>query len=299
MRRQPCRQPHRRNHTARIGDAPAGDIERRAVIDRRPHDRQTERDVHGLAERDELHRNQPLIVIAGDDDVELAADGAHENRVARKGARDVDAVRAAGGNRGPDDAILFLAEQPVLARVRIEPGHGDARRRNIEPGQLAGRQRNRRFQRRLSQRARHLRQRDVHGRQHDAQGVGVEHHRDVARAGQMRQQIGVSRPGQAGQPERFLVDGRGRDGVHGATLRVGGRANEQIVGGASGVCAQDAGREHGAGRRRVEHRLTDLEHGSIGRRARRDFRADARRVADRDRHAGLHRTSQGSTVLTF
>ena len=63
--------------------------------------------------------------------------------------------------------------------------------------------------------------------------IGVEHHRDVLGAGQMREQIGVPFPRQARQPERFLVDGRGRDGVDGAALRVGDRPDDGVVGGAT------------------------------------------------------------------
>ena len=109
--------------------------------------------------------------------------------------------------------FLLAPEQPVLAGVRIQAGDGDARRAHAEPRQLARRQRDRRLERWLRQRARHVGQRDVNRRQHDAQRVGVEHHRDVRRAGQMREQIGVAAPRQAGQPERFLVDRRRRDRV--------------------------------------------------------------------------------------
>ena len=48
------------------------------------------------------------------------------------------------------------AEQPVLAGVRIEPGHGDSRLRDAESRQLARGQRDRRLERRLRQRPRHL-----------------------------------------------------------------------------------------------------------------------------------------------
>ena len=54
-----------------IRHAPPGDVERGAVIDRRAHDRQAQRDVDRPAERQQLHRNQPLIVIAGNHCVEL------------------------------------------------------------------------------------------------------------------------------------------------------------------------------------------------------------------------------------
>ena len=81
----------------------------------------------------------------------------------------------------------------------------------------------------LRQRARHVGERDVNGRQHDAQRVGVEHHRDVRRAGQVREQIGVAAPRKPGEPERFLVDRRRRDRVDRAALRVVDRAHDRVV----------------------------------------------------------------------
>jgi hypothetical protein len=53
------------------------------VIDRRPDDGKPERHVDGPAEREQFHGNQPLIVIAGDDRIELATGGAAEDGVAR------------------------------------------------------------------------------------------------------------------------------------------------------------------------------------------------------------------------
>ena len=44
-----------------------------AVVDRGADDRQAKRDVHGLAERRQLDRDQPLVVVAGDHHVEAAA----------------------------------------------------------------------------------------------------------------------------------------------------------------------------------------------------------------------------------
>src|SRR4030095_16587345 len=51
------------NHRSWIGLAAPGDVERRAVIDRRAHDRQAQGDVDGLPEGQQLHRNQALIVV--------------------------------------------------------------------------------------------------------------------------------------------------------------------------------------------------------------------------------------------
>ena len=92
------------------------------------------------AERQQLHRNQPLIVIAGDDDVELAAGGAHEHRVARERTRDIDARRARHCvDRRRDRVDLLPPEQPVFAGVRVQARHGNARPRDTEARQLARR----------------------------------------------------------------------------------------------------------------------------------------------------------------
>src|SRR5262245_13976456 len=80
-----------------------------------------------MAKRQQLHWNQSLIVIAGDDDVELAPGGAHENGVAWKWTRYVEAARPAGLDRGTDGLFLFVAEQTVFPRVRIETSDGNAR----------------------------------------------------------------------------------------------------------------------------------------------------------------------------
>src|SRR5215813_9908412 len=110
-----------------IGDAAACDVERGAVIDRRTDDRQPERDVDGSTEREQLDRNQPLVVITGDDDVELAARGADEHGVAGPRPGDVDAASPCGFDRGTEDAFVFSADHAVLAGVRIEPGTRQAR----------------------------------------------------------------------------------------------------------------------------------------------------------------------------
>src|SRR5262245_18600941 len=110
------------------------------MIDRGPDNRQPERDVHRLSEGEQLHRNQPLVVIAGDDDVEFAARGAQEHRVAVKRARDVDAALSASRDRWADDGFFLPPEETVLAGVRVEPGYGEPRARDPESRQLARRE---------------------------------------------------------------------------------------------------------------------------------------------------------------
>src|SRR5262245_15356109 len=97
------------------------------MIDRRSDDRQSERDVHGVAEGEQLDRNQPLIVIAGDHHVKFAPRRANENRIAWKRTRYVDAALATRVDRRDDDHLLLIAKEAVFARMRVESSHGDPR----------------------------------------------------------------------------------------------------------------------------------------------------------------------------
>ena len=168
--RQARRQPDRRNQAARIRDALARDVERGAVIDRGPDDRQAEGHVDRLTERKQLHRNQTLIVVAGDDDVEFAAGGAEEHRVARKRAMRRRCPRARQPSiAGRMTSDSSRAEQAVLAGVRIEAGDGDPRPRNAEARQLARSERDRRRRDAPASTCAAPPTADVHRREHDPQ----------------------------------------------------------------------------------------------------------------------------------
>ena len=83
-------------------------------------------DVHGVAEGGQLHRNEPLVVIAGDDGVELSSLGPDEKAVGRERPRHVDALAPQVRDRGHEDVLLLPAEQAVLARMGIQSAKGDA-----------------------------------------------------------------------------------------------------------------------------------------------------------------------------
>ena len=116
------RQQHRLHHAFRIGDTLAGDVERRAMVDRRPDDRQPQRHVDRLAERRHFDRNQTLIVIAGNHHVELASQRAQEDRVARKRAGHIDARSRAPQHSRFQHVRLFPSKQAVLSRMRVQSG---------------------------------------------------------------------------------------------------------------------------------------------------------------------------------
>ena len=75
----------------------------------------------------------PLVVVHGDDQVVVAASGEEESGVGGEWAAGVDAVGAQGLERGHDLlCLLAVAEQAVLAGVRIDAAHPDER--ILDPG---------------------------------------------------------------------------------------------------------------------------------------------------------------------
>ena len=190
---------------------------------------------------------------------------------------------AAGRDRRPEHVLLFVSDEAVLPRVRVEPGEGEPRGGDAEARQLARGQHDRALERLAGQRPGHFRERDVHGREHDAQRVGVEHHGDARRSREVGEQIRVPAPRQPGRGEGFLVDRRGGDGVDHVRLRVGDRAGDGVVGGTAGLRRHAPARERverRAGRRAVEHDVADRPGRRVRGRLVGDFRPDARGVPD-------------------
>ena len=116
----------------RIGAAGAGDVEGGAVIGRGAHERQAERDVDRVIERQRLDRDQRLVVIHRERRVVALARRLMEHRVGRQRAARVDALGHEPLDRGPHDRQVLLAERAFLARMRIEAGDGEARMRDAE-----------------------------------------------------------------------------------------------------------------------------------------------------------------------
>src|SRR4051812_34523770 len=73
----------RLNQAAGIGLAGAGQVERRAVVDRRAHERQAERDVDAAAEARVLQHRQSLVVVHGERAVGSLEALGYEKRVGR------------------------------------------------------------------------------------------------------------------------------------------------------------------------------------------------------------------------
>jgi len=91
------------------------------------HEGQSHGDVHALVQPQVFDRNQPLVVVLGHHDVEVAAPRPHENGVAGPGAAGVDALCAGLPDGGGDVGQILVAELAVFARVRVQARHRDAR----------------------------------------------------------------------------------------------------------------------------------------------------------------------------
>jgi hypothetical protein len=96
-----------------------------------------QRHVDGASEGQELHRHQTLVVVGGDDGVELALQRAHESGVGGQRARDRDPLLRERREGGPQDLLVLAAEEAVLAGVRVHAADRDAPPLGAEPRQLA------------------------------------------------------------------------------------------------------------------------------------------------------------------
>ena len=132
-------------------------------------------------------------------------------------------------------------------------------------------------------------------REHDAQRLGVEHHRDARRAGQVREQLRVPAPRQPGGANASLLIGA----VAIASMRPACASRRRRDDGVVGRAARSAdtrprsnARDVVVGRRSVEDRLAQLDATrGIGRRLARDLRPDAGGIADGDADARRARSS--------
>ena len=138
--RQPVGELERRDEARRVGDPLSGDVERRAVIGGRAHERQAERDIDAVIEGEGLDRDQALVVIHRQRHVVARPRLGMEHRIGGKRPDDVNSFGPQGLDRGPDDGDLLPPHRSALPRVGIEPGDRQARPSHAENGR-AGRDR--------------------------------------------------------------------------------------------------------------------------------------------------------------
>eukprot|EP00825_Cyclidium_porcatum_P024628 TRINITY_DN27010_c0_g1_i1.p2 TRINITY_DN27010_c0_g1~~TRINITY_DN27010_c0_g1_i1.p2 ORF type:complete len:246 (-),score=5.17 TRINITY_DN27010_c0_g1_i1:175-912(-) len=207
-------------HRSGIGPVPAHNIEGRSVIRAGTDDRQADGHVHAFVEREQLDRDQSLVVIHGQDGIKLAVQGTQEDGVGGERTMGVNTLFAGHDHGRLDDAGFLVAELAVLRGVRVHTADRDAGLGNVK-----------RLDQGLVQQLQRVKysadvqdipdchQRDVDGRQDYFQWPAGEHHGIVARSGLLGEQFRVSGILVAGQFPAFFGD-RGRDNrIYGASLR--------------------------------------------------------------------------------
>ena len=209
-----------RDQARRIGAAGAGDVERGAVIGRGADEGQAERDVDAAREVDGLDRDQRLVVIHAERRIVGRARGRMKQRVGRRGAAHLDAVRAQSLDGRCDHAAFLVAHGALLAGMRIECGDGKARARDAEQRLQAGRGDAAHAHDRLRvEGPDRLRQRKMDGDRHDAQLRAGQHHRDLDRMVggarcELGQELGMAGMREARVLQRLFLD------------RIGGEARD-------------------------------------------------------------------------
>jgi hypothetical protein len=173
--------------------------------------------------------------------------------------------------------------------VGIEAGHRQARPRDAEARQPFRGDAHDLAQPIRRQQARHVGQWDVHGGERNLERRRPEEHDRVADTAQVREQIRVASPRQAGGREGRLVHRRRHDGGHPPGERVGHRALDGVERGAAGRGVHGPGgkRRHVGGCvRPVDDWIARGPHARVGRGLLADLRADAGRIACRNRDDG-------------
>lgn len=214
------------------GDALVGDVEGSAVVDGSADDVEAEGDVDAAMEVEELHGNVALVVVHADDGVELALDGLEEDRVGRMGAGGGDALLLCVLDGGRDFIDFLTAEGAALAGMRVEAGHGDPGIRLHAAQRLMGE-------------ADDLENvgpcRAVDGILHgavrvdvcDGQFFGRQHHRVVALAADLGDQLRMAGEAGIGQADRLLVDRQCHHGIECPGQAELGRPDDVGAGGGS------------------------------------------------------------------
>ena len=184
-------------------------------------------------------------------------------------------------NGRADDRLLFVAEKPPLAAVRIERADADTRPAAGEPGHETIGQPGLGQHALRGQLLQHAAQRGVQRDMNDGQpggrsdrrvGAEIEHHGKVVDAADLGQQLGMARVVVPGPVQGFFLERRGGHGIDAARQRQtsgrrygvegrlagpgverAGRHRQRVVG-AAGDTGNDARRRFGLlGRLDVDH----------------------------------------------
>src|SRR5713101_528324 len=113
-------QRNRRAQAAGIGSALAGNIKSGTVVRRRAHDRQTNSDIDSVFPREQLERDQPLIVIEADDSVKLSSHCPDKQRIRRKWPSNHQPLGLRLPYGWSDNSFFFIAKRAAFTGVRVE-----------------------------------------------------------------------------------------------------------------------------------------------------------------------------------
>ena len=174
---------------------------------------------------------------------------ADEERVIRMRTGRVEPLATGLFDRGPDQRLLLVAEQPILAGMRIERCHGDpgTSPAGQGPHRLVG-QADLREDRVTTQQVEDPAQCHVQRHVDDPQAgrrivLEIEHHRVIGGVAPLREDLGVPGMTNAGLVEGLLVQGQGGDRVDSSGERQVDRGVQEGECGAAGP-AVDRARAH-------------------------------------------------------
>ncbi len=102
-----------------------GNVKGGAVIGRRAHNRQAERQVDAFFKGNHLQGSKALVVVHGYDRAIPALQGLVENDIARYGSFKGQTLAAQGAQRRPDGRDFFPPEDAFVTRVRVERADAD------------------------------------------------------------------------------------------------------------------------------------------------------------------------------
>src|SRR5437867_13417190 len=115
-----------------VGHVLARDVEGRPVPGRGPDERQPDEQRHHLAEAEQLHGHEPLVVVEREGQVDGTVACPEKNGVRRERALGIDAARARRRDRGYDLVPLLAAEGALLARGWVESRDREPRPRDAQ-----------------------------------------------------------------------------------------------------------------------------------------------------------------------
>ena len=220
----------RRFQACVVCNSPARDVERRAVIRAGADERQAQRDVHAFFQPEILHRDQPLIVVLGYDNIESTLTCLHEDRIARIRAGGIDALGSGRVDCRSDDPDLLVPEEAAFTCVRVETRYGDTRGREAESfSTLMGKPDGGYLSVEIALFDRFA-QRRVDRDEHRADVVVRKHHRHALGAAVVGQNFRMAGVADSRAGHRLFVDRRRDDAAHFSGLRCCDRRNDGIEG---------------------------------------------------------------------